>query len=245
MLHAVNGRKARLATFKGAGVRVPFEDVVTSTVFGPIEFMEAHGRASAIGALLAALRIPPIEWSGAPQLRFWAKLQSGDTRLRSKSSEPDLMIVDASGPRLVIEVKWDAPLDAHELAAQWSSLPPTSRSKALHLLLVREPGRYRADVDTDRATIDRNGCGPWHQVTRSWRDVAQIGAHARWRELDPGALSWAVAVADLLNREDRLALHGWENLSLRPSPNLDWRFRRPWFEHLEPTSNLREWWNDD
>ncbi len=242
MLHALNGRKARFAAFRGAGLRLPLEDVVTSSIFGPLDFMREDDRAEALTKLLSelGLSVPPL--SGSIRLLFWPKLPVGDVSLRSRYTEPDLVLADGRGPRVILEVKWGAPLGEHELAAQWSSVPALMRADALHLMIVRQPSEYQADIASDKALLGRSGCAPWRFEMRSWREVARAAKLVASSKVAPATQAWCGAVANLLGREERCAIHGWNSLALHRVPAADWRYRRPWFDHLLAVNYLQGWW---
>ena len=139
MLHAINGRKARLGVFRSAGIRVPLEDVVTSTVFGPIEFMSPEDARRSIDLICEALALPLPTSVGPLRAVFWPRLPLADDALRVRYSEPDLVFADDVGLVMVVEIKWGAPLSENELAAQWSALSHVDRGRATHVLLVQEP----------------------------------------------------------------------------------------------------------
>lgn len=231
MLHAVNSRKARLAAFRGAGLRVPLEDVVTSSIFGPLDFMNATDRKAAIELFIEALAIKRPAWSGEIRLLFWKKRAAVHPSMRKRYVEPDLIVADDKGARMVVEIKWGAPLGKQELAAQWSCLSPAERSAALHVLLVREPSRYRADIAVDGVMLGNAGLTPWRIVLCSWSDLARLD---RLRVPSPRVRQWALAVADLLQREEQRVAHGWQNLMFRPVQRWFCGFRRPWFDAVRP-----------
>jgi len=248
MLHAVNRRKARLDAFRSPGEQVPLEDVVTSTVFGPLLFIDQAEASAAVSLMMSALGMSPPDWSGPAHLSLWPKRRTVD-ELRSSYVEPDAEIVDGEGNSLIVEVKWGAPLSRCELAAQWLSLKNEARAASRHLLVVLEPGRYRGAIDEDRKVIEGRCALPWpiHMVT--WRRMADafrvIGGDMR---LNPGTRRWALAVHAFLRREDPRALGGWSSLDLvevqeggwsfartlrpqpRPVPPLEWRYSEDWFK---------------
>lgn len=242
MLHAINNRKARLSTFRSAGVRVPLEDVVTSTIFGPLEFMAPDDRERATAYIFEVLALPMPTRSGSLRTQFWPRFPLADNGLRARYSEPDLVIVDALGPLAVIEVKWGAPLGEHELAAQWASLAPAERRRAIHVLLFQEPEPYRRAVDRDRVLIEQRGLGPWNPFLRSWRMMASLPTIAARPDTSEAVQSWANAVAAFLRREHRFALHGWDEIGLRATNTLSWRFRQPWFSGFQTVAQHGGWW---
>lgn len=242
MLHAVNNRKARLNAFRSAGVRVPLEDVVTSTVFGPLEFMAPDDRERAVMCIAEALSLPwPIK-TGELEMRFWPRLQLVDSELRVRYSEPDLIIADVSGSLAMFEVKWGAQLSEHELAAQWAALTPSERRRSVHVLLVQEPELYRRAVESDAERIERLGLGPWHFAFRSWRLLAALTTISSRPGTSLAVQRWAIAISAFLRREHRFAIHGWLEIGLRSTESLTWSYQQPWFAGLPTVENHKGWW---
>lgn len=228
MLHAVNRRKARLEVFRGPGRRIPLEDVVTSTVFGPLLFLDPAEAERAVSLILRTLGIQPPAWVGPAHLSLWPKRPTVEA-LRSNYIEPDAEIADASGNTLMIEVKWGRDLSLHELAAQWLSLSPAVRERSRHVLLVLERARYEASITADGGIIARACSLPWpiHLVT--WRRLADafrvVGGDA---SLNAGTRRWARGVHGFLKREDPLTLVGWDETGVAPVDKSTWRFSDRW-----------------
>src|SRR4051794_37556109 len=57
VLHAIRQKKASLPSLFGAGDRRPLEDIVTSTVFGPLEFVCPDARAEVVRLFTEWLKI--------------------------------------------------------------------------------------------------------------------------------------------------------------------------------------------
>lgn len=241
-MHAINNRKARLGLFRSAGIRVPLEDVVTSTVFGPLEFMSPDDCQRSIELIREALGLPPQYSAGPLRALFWPRLFLQDEKLRSRYSEPDLVFADDEGPMIVVEIKWGAPLSDRELAAQWAALEPGDRRRAVHVLLVQEPGLYRRSVEIDRAFIDDRGIGPWTLLVRSWRSLAAIAVLSRGSDASDAVKRWASAVTAFLLREHRTAIRGWDDISLVAPTELRWRFRQPWLQGLHDVFRYEGGW---
>jgi len=227
VLHAVNSKKARLDAFRGPGHRLPLEDIITSTIFGPLLFMDPIEAATALSLVLSGVGYSRPEWQGPTHLTLWPKHKTV-YELRSRHVEPDAEIVDASGSTLVIEIKWGAPLSPHELASQWLALKQSDRKTSRHLLIVLEPQlHYHEAIARDRATIARHCDLPWTIKMVTWRRMSDafrvLGADMR---LDSGTRRWALGVHGLLRREDRLALSGWQGLDITSVPENPWRYQR-------------------
>jgi hypothetical protein len=245
MLHAINGRKARLGAFRSAGLRVPLEDVVTSTVFGPIEFMSPEDARRAIDLICEALALPLPMSVGPLRPVFWPRMPPIDDALRVRYSEPDLVFADDVGLVMVIEIKWGAPLSKNELAAQWSALSHVDRGRATHVLLVQEPGPYSQAVEMDRDLVDVRGTGPWNLAVRTWRSLAAMRVLAHTLDTSEAVQRWASAVALFLIREHSSAVLGWSEVGLIQMNQMDWGFRLPWFSEVNTVAQHEGWWTND
>lgn len=236
MLHAVNRKKARMDAFRGPGQRVPLEDVVTSTIFGPLLFLDQAEAEAAVSRILTTLGITPPRWDGPTHLSLWPRRTTVEA-LRSKYIEPDAEIVDSTGNSLSIEVKWGARLSEMELASQWLSLSPEARTTSRHLLIALETQPYCASIEADRRVIVEHCALPWPIHAVSWRRMADafqdIGRDLR---LNPGTRRWALGVHGFLRREDPLSLAGWDGLELAPVDPLGWRFARAYFSTVDETA---------
>ena len=89
MLHATNSQKAKLRSFVSDGTRTPFEDIVTSTVFGPLEFLNSKDRKYFIDEI-ARKFVFSLPSAYEPRFAFWKKRNSSAFRVRSV--EPDLVV---------------------------------------------------------------------------------------------------------------------------------------------------------
>lgn len=227
MLHAVNRKKARLDAFRGPGQKVPLEDMVTSTIFGPLLFIDQEEAAAAVSLVLSALEIARPAWVGPAHLSLWPKRRTLE-HLRSSHVEPDAEIVDVAGNALIIEVKWGARLSHNELASQWLALTAEARATSRHLLIVLEPhAHYHAEIARDRGEIGKYCDLPWPVRMVTWRRMADafrdVGADVR---LNPGTRRWALGVHGFLRREDPRALGGWDGLDLVKVAEVRWRYAR-------------------
>ncbi len=227
MLHAVNRKKARIDAFRGPGLRVPLEDVISSTIFGPLLFIDQAEAEAALSLMMLTLGIPPPDWVGPASLSMWPRRKTAEA-LRSSYVEPDAEIVDAAGTSLIIEVKWGARLSESELAAQWLSLSPDARARSRHLLIALETNSYRGAIEQDLKSIRRECALPWPIHCVSWRRMAdafrEIGRDMR---LNAGTRRWAQGVHGFLRREDPRSLVGWDGLDLLQVDGSGWRFSSP------------------
>lgn len=185
MLHAINAKKATLARIiQGVG-RQPREDLVTSALFGSIEFLPLVTQHEAAGALLGK-SLPP-----GSVIQLWPVFRGGSFRV-----EPDVIILSGNDLH-VIEVKWGAHLGADQLARQLNLVsngvcvrgdmkPAPRRITSLTVL-----GHERHHEEDIKETGDSRVTG------RTWRDVAE--ALLMLRSDDPALAAWARAAGHFLS----------------------------------------------
>ncbi|MBB6122936.1 hypothetical protein FHS92_000643 [Sphingobium subterraneum] len=241
MLHAVSARKARLHHFRNAGTRVPLEDVVTSTVFGPLLFLAETDRDRVLRALLVGLGFTDKRWSGLLTLSFWIKRPT-DPRIRPRSIEPDLIISDERGIVLLTEIKWGAPLDDGELAGQWACLDERERARARHLLIVRDKRPYHGQIRSDERLLRRYNLYPWPFKMHCWSDIAHSLEALGRSDAAAHLRSWARTVAHFLRTEDGFAMRGWTRLELNAVEAYVPRFRQAWWSNLHIVSRVERKW---
>jgi hypothetical protein len=228
MLHAVNHRKAKLQVFRAPGLRVPLEDVVSSTVFGALMFMPANQRLAIVNRLWRDLGLSPFAETDDVQIDFWPKRPIDDSKFRTRYVEPDIVVSSPSGRLTLVEIKWGAQLSDLELSSQWLSLEEKRRKTSDHLLLVLEPRDYDRGVAACRNVLKGRLVTDWPLRIHPWRRFADVCRHlAVDVDLDAGARLWARQVHAFLRREDPDGLAGWENLELRSADVCDWRIARP------------------
>jgi hypothetical protein len=128
VLHAVVRRKA--STFlRSKGTRTPLEDIITSTVFGPLQFFAP---ADALEALTVAFDLPRPQWTPAAcWFGFWP-------RGVDDSIEPDLSVRFEGGHgervTLLVEVKWNAPFGEAQALRQWREFGFGMRQFQIYML---------------------------------------------------------------------------------------------------------------
>lgn len=218
---------------------------MTSTVFGPIEFMSPDDAKRAIDLICESLALPLRTPVGPLRTVFWPRMRMSVDTLRVRYSEPDLAFADDAGLVMVIEVKWGAPLGQHELAAQWAALSPVDRRRVVHVLLVGEAGLYRDDIEVDRELINARGTGPWNLAVRTWSSLAAMGVLSRRPDTSEPVRRWAGAVASFLMREHTAAVRGWSEVRLVEVDGMDWCFRQPWFSEADDVMRHEGWWTND
>jgi hypothetical protein len=204
--------------------------------------MAPPDRDSAIKCIADLLALPLSASSCTLRARFWPRLPISDDSLRARYSEPDLVIADASGAVMIVEVKWGAPLSGHELAAQWAALSGAERRVAIHVLLVQEPELYRSKMAEDAVLLERRGLQPWRLFLRSWWALTGLPTIVARPDTSEAVRRWAAAVSAFLRREHRYALHGWDGIGLQAIQPLAWHFRQPWFDEVPEVSRHEGWW---
>src|SRR5947209_8129639 len=101
MLHALVQKKVPIRGLFQEQSRVPLEDIVTSTIFGPLAFMSGHDRKSVLSLLSQEMRLD-LKIEADPCLDFWKRRPSN--QFRSRSVEPDLVITLSPLRRLIVEI---------------------------------------------------------------------------------------------------------------------------------------------
>lgn len=181
MLHAFARNKSRAYTrYLGARdpseSRVCSEDEITSTIFGPLDFispsdhwdlwkrvLQNHGSNDLTGPM-------PADFIGtfsptASTLEFWPK---------KEKIEPDLVIrfSDNCGKTrsLLIELKWDAPTSGDDqLQKQWLYYHHREHDSSMHLFIAKRMGSLPADRR------------PWASITSDGSPISRLRA-IRWQE---------------------------------------------------------------
>jgi len=241
MLHAISQRKARLDVFRGAGTRLPLEDVVTSSVFGTLSLLRPADQLDALERVFRAMDMPLPAWRAPPQIHLWRKREMKMTGFRDHYIEPDVEISDSNGVTLLIEIKWGAPLGKRELSAQWLSLKDKAQKKGGHLLLTLKPGSYNAAIEDERITVDEHCTVRWPLEHRTWRDFGQAcRSVAAEIDIEPSIRAWTQQVYLFLLREDPETLQGWRNLRLPKVEMFFGSFQPSWFSNSESIKNT-EW----
>ncbi len=228
MLHALNFNKANVRSLFNVGHRVPFEDLITSSIFGPLEFMGLADRAAIISALLKELSIP-LHCTPTPPIKieFWKQVPVRSSS-RLSTVEWDITIEFGADSRLLIEVKWGAYLSKDQLADQWSSITG-SRENCYHLLLVRDQNRYRADIKENIKTLRSSSDRRLYASKLKDLSWARLGELLQCLAADKAQSAqiraWATHASKLLVREEFRIMQGWSQIGLRKVLPLKWKLR--------------------
>lgn len=113
MLHAVMKKSSKL-------YERCYEDEITSTIFGPMDFMDHNSVHKFWLKFLNLKRHSPLK---SCCIELWKRKRYG----KNNSVEPDIFIEfnyeDENDPSLylLVEIKWDSPLGEDQLEKQWKN----------------------------------------------------------------------------------------------------------------------------
>lgn len=213
MFHAIAAGKANVRQIVD-GPKQPREDLVTSALFGTMEFLTASGRCRALETV--------VNWTGTnnPDVHLWPRFARG-----SGWVEPDVVISHLHGGKrlfLLVEVKWGATLGPKQAlseikgvqsanclrgAAALRFAPP--RELTGYVLLGKEPHHEPGLVDLG-AWAGPVHAVPWHEVTARLRCLIAL---ANRSPTDHGLLRWAIAAESFLAATSKgRRLSRWQNM---------------------------------
>jgi hypothetical protein len=182
--------------------------------------MSGHDRKGVLSLLSQEMRLD-LKLEADPGLDFWKRRSSDE--FRSRSVEPDLVITLSRSVKLIVEIKWGAPLSENELAAQWASLSRDERRSSAHLLLVRNKDQYADDIASDRSLLEGKDVGPEWPFVRTWTELAHALQKIAARS-SSHVKEWAEKSAQLLMREEFRIMSGWSNLGFFSIDDVSWHF---------------------
>ena len=227
MLHAVISNKATPADVTGEGRKTPMEDLITSAVFGPLTYLGGAAR-NFLNEMMEKAGFGQgndfFQRDEGIEISFWPKLRPENSE--RTYVEPDIVVIgkatDAEDEPhlrvLIIEVKWNAPLEPNQLKEQWearctctalTNLAHASEVKFRHLLLVRN--RRSGDLQQ----LDEHARAADAKLL-TWHDISELAKRASETE-NPStdeARCWARDVAAFLNRLGVRTQIGWEEVAL-------------------------------
>jgi hypothetical protein len=214
MLHAIAQRKARVSSFMRDGERKPLEDIVTSTVFGPLMLLTDVDRSLLVKEIIRALDVP-IRSVSAPAFLFWHRRE--ETLFRRHSVEPDICIDVGQSSKLIVEVKWGAPLSTDELAAQWASLSPDERRQSAHIFLARDLKGYQEQIVSNREALFQKGIVEWPLRALSWREFSGMLRRISRGNFPGNVRAWASLSASFLSQQGLQTLQPWTAAGIQPA----------------------------
>ncbi|PCI41455.1 MAG: hypothetical protein COB46_03560 [Rhodospirillaceae bacterium] len=218
MLNAVGQKKAKIKDAVDAK-RHPTEDIITSSVFGPLAYFEANDALTFMNALMEEVGFTQESFfknCSSLDFKFWPRLPVVNSTYRKNYIEPDLVITGKQGDDkyiLIIEVKWGAELETDQLKDQWNAAQELEPSaKIHHLLLVRNKG------DKDQKQLKQHQKNCTHASRITWHDVSKITAPLKLGgEVDKasGLKSWKNDVHTFLKIMGVSSQSGWGSIGLQ------------------------------
>ncbi|UFZ03487.1 hypothetical protein LQG66_30375 [Bradyrhizobium ontarionense] len=201
MLDAYLRKGARLPTELIEGRRV-IEDVITSTLFGPLKFMDANSA----GQILSWFsRRKPESHAKVRDVQFWPRFQVDERSANEYTIEPDLVIdgyVDNEAFRWIIEVKWDAMLHLQQVQDQVRICSEGQRDW-VHISLVKSADLASFEC-ADTIIIQ------WNQVLSALQEVIRSG------EAKGSSSIWCKDAVAFLEKLGIGAFEGFDQLGLVP-----------------------------
>ena len=163
---AILRRKFDIARLKEADSRLPQEDLVTSMVFGTLQYLPAAAIVRFLTTALRTLRAPAEAQLALTQLAeapdpwvrfaFWPNLAATSQDAQVSRIEPDVVIKcwrrqadQRQEPclRILVECKWNSSLSGEEqLWRQWTALSDAQRQQTLHVYLVKDASQGWAEL---------------------------------------------------------------------------------------------------
>ena len=122
--------------------RTPQEDEITSTIFGPLDFMQPADVWTFVSALLANSGVDstlPKTDATQCQIDFWKHFKLAGRNY----VEPEIVFTfsfeKGAEVKVILEVKWFAKLSGkNQLIDQWNCLSKEEKQSSYHIFLVRE-----------------------------------------------------------------------------------------------------------
>ena len=186
MLHAVAQRKARSFLIRSAGTRgtIPLEDIITSSVFGPLAVLEPHRVWT---ALHIAFEMHPPDWKPArSDVVFWPRSSDG--------VEPDMMVnfgdLQENRLRFLIEIKWNSGFGHEQASRQWDAF---GGPHVRHIFIARDALSIRKHWTDDPVTPEWRAS----RVAVTWSDMKDRLRREAVRQ-DQQLARWAMLVDNFL-----------------------------------------------
>lgn len=220
MLHAIEKNKTKQYE-RYWGVRdmhdrgnITAEDEITSTLFGPLEFMTPSDVWCIANKLLGDKAPSKGSLPSKFELHFWRKLESG--------IEPDAELVfdwEDGIQRIAIlfEMKWNAPLSGDgQLHNQWSDFNKLHGDNAYHLFIAKESA-----VKAVRGKLENQEWqNPWGDklICHTWNEMRAI--LAGMVDEDSRVLNkWAELVDNFIRRATGTRPFGGFGISAGDAPD--------------------------
>lgn len=183
MLKAIVQRKLRRD-------RQPTEDMMTASVFGPLEYMSPLDAGEAVKRVLLPQGVDWVEATSLRSLMLWKRLKLGNKRL----VEPDVLLVLDRPPlrslTICIEVKWGALQGEDQIRRQQQAIQLAHASVEDTMLVYLDVTHVKAHRAVAQAigtaqTSHRTEADSWHHIAMRARVVATE------RAVSPALRAWA------------------------------------------------------
>lgn len=187
--------------------------------------MRAADRQLVIDALAKDWGIENLPEKYDPRFSFWQRRPHSE--FRSRSTEPDLVICVTAHLKIILEIKWGAPLSPKELAAQWASFDGETRCESHHVLLSRNVHQYHEAIESDRMQLRVKGISAWTIHKRTWNCLAStLNDMVRDPACPEHIRTWARLSAEFLRCQELSVLNKWDDMGMRNIRPHAWQFRR-------------------
>ena len=156
----------------------PPEDLITDCFFGPLRYLGARDAGRALAQVCQDSRkaaFNALEGAEVTDVELWP---------RRNRVEPDVMVhcSDASGNplRLMVEVKWDAPLGDAQALRQWRAFRTGNEGgdRLLHLVICRRADLIEEEIESQAGELKEEGRRAFvdwrnRRLVLTWFDVAR------------------------------------------------------------------------
>lgn len=227
MLQAIHQRKSKiyrryLGERDGTEAKVAEEDELTALLLGPLQFMPERNAALFWHQLLLEFEAPNYCPDTSPEglcMKFWPSFPAGSRQ----RVEPDLLVEltwpDGKTLKLIVELKWRAPLSGdHQLHRQWQHcLTSQEQATAYHLFIAPETSEAQAALGSDTGDIWKG-----RLLSISWYELMGL--------FDQSYLDLGVWPEMMTHTLDCLGIHRFKGFkSLHSAPEVVFSAQRPVF----------------
>lgn len=226
MLHAINQNKSNIyKRYLGhrdkQGERVHEEDELTALLLGPLALLPEQDCAAFWHHLLLYLKAPDYTATQptSAEMSFWPSIKIELNR----RIEPDLMVslvwTDGTQIKLIVELKWRAPLSGDDqLHRQWEfCLSSAEKKTGYHLFIAPETSNALAAKNSELGNIWKG-----RLLDISWYQLLGM-----FENLPTNLQPWAKQVRATLEKLRIQRFKGFQQL--KPTQKLNWLKTTPIF----------------